>query len=166
MSIMGGTPLRILLLMVAVSMVVAHESGHILITRLLGGRFHRVVFRGWAIGVQLTVDGLSPQSVAWTLLAGPLAEALVFGAAVATDLQNAQWWALLLFTQWIVNLVPWGWCRMTAPGSGNSGNSVDGPLCLLNHKDTERFCLPDFPNRGRHCIRCSPCRPASEIQSG
>ena len=108
MSIMGGSPLRILLLMVAVSMVVAHESGHILITRLLGGRFRGVVFRGWAIGVQLTVDGLSPQSVAWTLLAGPLAEALVFGAAVATDLRNAQWWALLLFTQWIVNLVPWG----------------------------------------------------------
>ena len=96
------------LFIVAVSMVVIHESGHILITRLLGGRFHHVVFRGWAVGVQLTLDGLSQQSVAWTLLAGPLAEAIVVGVAVATDPRHVQWWAFLLLTQWIVNLVPWG----------------------------------------------------------
>lgn len=47
------------LIIVAVAMVVAHETGHVLMTRVLGGRFHGVVFRGAAIGVRLTVDGLS-----------------------------------------------------------------------------------------------------------
>nr|WP_172684567.1 M50 family metallopeptidase [Sulfobacillus thermotolerans] len=89
------------LLVVAVSMILAHEGAHVLVNRLLGGQFRRVVFRGLAVGVELIVTGLSPTAVAWTLIAGPLAEALVAGAAAI--------------------LAPPGRCVVAAPAGGAVG---------------------------------------------
>ncbi len=96
------------LLVVAVSMILAHEGAHVLVNRLLGGQFRRVVFRGLAVGVELIVTGLSPTAVAWTLIAGPLAEALVAGAAAILAPRANAWWLLLLAVQWGANVVPWG----------------------------------------------------------
>ncbi len=97
-----------LLVIVAGSMILAHEGAHVLVTRLLGGQFRRVMFRGVAVGVELTVTGLSPATVAWTLIAGPLAEALVAGIVVALAPWASTWWGLLLAVQWGANVVPWG----------------------------------------------------------
>lgn len=96
------------LVMVAGSMILAHEGAHVLVNWLLGGQFQRVVFRGVAIGVELNVTGLSPASVAWTLIAGPLAEALVAGiVAILAPCADVRWILLLLAVQWGANVVPW-----------------------------------------------------------
>ena len=69
------------LLIVVVSMVLAHETGHVLITRFLGGRWLGIEFRGYMLGVRLSVKSLSLRQIAWTLIAGPLAEGIVVAIA-------------------------------------------------------------------------------------
>jgi len=88
--------------------VIAHEVGHIVITRVLGGRFLGVEFRGYAIGVRLSVTHLSQQQVAWTLIAGPLAETIVIALALYRWPSLYLWWVLILGLNWCMNVVPWG----------------------------------------------------------
>ena len=97
-----------MLLVVACAMVAAHEAGHALLTRALGGRFLGIHVRGFLVGVRLSVKTLSTRQVAWTLAAGPFAEILVVLAAIVISPKNIHWWLLILALQWIGNLTPWG----------------------------------------------------------
>lgn len=97
-----------MLLAVAVAMVVAHEAGHVLLTLRFGGHWRSIEFRGYAVGVRLFIDGLSPAQLAWTLAAGPLAEGIVIAIAVALWPGKYPWWLLLLGLQWVMNIIPWG----------------------------------------------------------
>ena len=96
------------IIIVALTMLLAHEVGHVGATRLLGGQWLGVTHKGVLVGVRLAVQTLSPRQVAITLAAGPLAEILI--AIVATLMAPTQeWlWGLLLGLQWIGNVVPWG----------------------------------------------------------
>lgn len=96
------------LVVVASLMVTAHESAHILLTRLLGGRWLGLEFRGLMVGVRLSVKSLTLTQVAWTLAAGPLAEALVVALAMWVWPRDWAWWLFMLSLQWVVNVIPWG----------------------------------------------------------
>ncbi len=102
------TTMVIPLLALACAMVLAHETGHVVVTRLLGGRWLGVEFRGWMLGVRLSVKSLSLRQVAWTLVAGPLAEAMVVAAFALIWPAELNWWLLILGLQWMMNLIPWG----------------------------------------------------------
>lgn len=91
----------------ALLLLIAHELGHMVATWAVGGRCQRIVFRGWAIGVELTLDNVAPPKIAATLVAGSLAEVVVTGLAMIGNPQHAGWWGALLLTQWGANLVPW-----------------------------------------------------------
>lgn len=96
------------LLVVAVAMLVAHEAGHIILTRVLGGQWLGIEFKGLMLGVRLSVKSLSLKQIAWTLMAGPLFEAYVVGIAALWRPPEAHWFLLLLALQWLINLFPWG----------------------------------------------------------
>lgn len=98
----------LMLLMVAMAMLVAHETGHVVATQFLGGRFLGLEFKGFLVGVRLSVRSLSTGQVAWTLAAGPAAEFLVVLAAAAWRPQDFRWWMLMLALQWVGNVIPWG----------------------------------------------------------
>ncbi len=100
----------LLLVSVVLAMIVCHEAAHVLITVACGGRFEGVVLQHvLAVGVRIRVDDLSARQIALTLIAGPVAEALVLG--VAWQIHPMAWplWLLLLGTQWMLNLIPWPW---------------------------------------------------------
>lgn len=93
---------------VAMALLVAHEAGHAVAARAVGGRWAGVVRRGvWAVGVRIRVDGLSRRRIAVTLLAAPAAELLVLLAAWRLWPPDGAWWALLGAVQWGVNGLPW-----------------------------------------------------------
>ena len=96
------------LLALALAMVIAHETGHVVVTRLLGGRWLGVEFRGWMLGVRLSIKSFSLRQVALTLVAGPLAEAMVVAVFALIWPLELNWWLLILGLQWMVNLIPWG----------------------------------------------------------
>lgn len=99
-----------LILAVVVALIVAHESAHVVTTLAFGGRFDGVVWRHvLAVGVKIRVDALSSRQIAGTLLAAPLAEALVVSVAILLRPQAWGLWLLLLVLQWAMNLVPWPW---------------------------------------------------------
>lgn len=98
----------LLLVMVCGSMIVAHEAGHVIVTQCLGGKWLGIEFRGYAVGVRLSVHALSSQQLAWTCMAGPLAEAVIALGAVVVWPEQYRWWLLLLTLEWLINLVPWG----------------------------------------------------------
>ncbi|MCY0878493.1 MAG: hypothetical protein OWU84_06105 [Firmicutes bacterium] len=100
------TPL--MLLAIACAMVLAHELGHVVITHALGGRWLGVEFKGLMLGVRLSVAPLSLRQIAWTLAAGPLAEACVAVGAAALWPEDLRWWLWMLSAQWLFNLFPWG----------------------------------------------------------
>lgn len=102
------TELILRLVLVPGLMIAAHESGHVFMTRWLGGRFAGVVFRGVAVGVRLNMDGLTPGQIAWTLVAGPVAEALIVAVAGLLFPVLLPWWLAVLAADWGLNLVPWG----------------------------------------------------------
>lgn len=96
------------LLLMACAMVIAHEAGHVLMACALGGRWLGVEFKGYMLGVKLSVKGLSVRQIACTLVAGPVAEALVAGTATLVWPKDLPLWFLVLILQWIINLIPWG----------------------------------------------------------
>lgn len=93
---------------VACALFIAHESGHVMATRLLGGRWLGVAWHGPLVGVRLSLDGLSPRQVALTLMCGPLAETLCAAVALAIWPSRLPWWLMLLAVEWLANLAPWG----------------------------------------------------------
>lgn len=68
------------ILLVAVGLIVVHETGHIVATVRSGDRFLGLVFHGFAVGVKLDVTPLSAGQRVWSQAAGPLAD----GAAALT----------------------------------------------------------------------------------
>lgn len=96
------------LLVVAVTMLVAHEAGHVILTRVLGGQWLGIEMKGLMLGVRLSVKSLSLKQIAWTLIAGPLSEAYVIGLASLWRPVEAHWFFLLLALEWLINLTPWG----------------------------------------------------------
>ncbi len=68
------------ILLVAVELIVVHETGHIVATVRSGDRFLGLVFHGFAVGVKLDVTPLSAGQRVWSQAAGPLAD----GAAALT----------------------------------------------------------------------------------
>ncbi|PSR23942.1 MAG: hypothetical protein C7B45_01265 [Sulfobacillus acidophilus] len=98
----------LVLLWVACMMIAAHELGHVVVTRILGGRWLGVEHQGWMVGVRLSVRSLSNRQIAVTLLAGPSAEIFVVAMASIIAPQYFHWWVLLLLVQWIGNVIPWG----------------------------------------------------------
>lgn len=97
-----------LLMGVAFAFIIAHEAGHVVTTKLLGGHWLGVECRGFLVGVRLALDSLTPPKVAATLAAGSLAEALVAMTAMAIWPRFIVWWATLLLAEWAMNLIPWG----------------------------------------------------------
>ncbi|MCY0900441.1 MAG: M50 family metallopeptidase [Firmicutes bacterium] len=100
--------ITLMLLAMACVLVLAHELGHVLLTHAMGGRWLGIEFRGFMLGVRLSVTSLSLRQVAWTLIAGPLAEALVTFIAALIWPEHLRWWLVLLSVQWTLNLIPWG----------------------------------------------------------
>ena len=102
----------------AVAMVMGHEAAHAVVTRAVGGQVEGLTWRWFgAVGVRLRVDGLSRVHVVWTLLAAPVAEALVVGALWILQPGLAEIWLALLVAQWGMNWVPW-------PGVPNDGRKL------------------------------------------
>ena len=102
----------------AVAMVMGHEAAHAVVTRAVGGQVEGLTWRWFgAVGVRLRVDGLSRVQVVWTLLAAPVAEALVVGALWILQPGLAEIWLALLVAQWGMNWVPW-------PGVPNDGRKL------------------------------------------
>jgi hypothetical protein len=93
---------------VAVCMIAAHELGHVVATRILGGRWLGVAHKGFMVGVKLAVKPLSPGQLAITLAAGPAAEIFVTVAASLVYPQHTSLWVLIFALQWIGNVIPWG----------------------------------------------------------
>lgn len=99
-----------LLFVVAIAMIILHEAAHVLTTLAFGGRFEGVTVRHViAVGVKIRVDALSTRQIAATLIAAPVAEALVISAAILVRPEAWSLWLLLLGVQWAMNLVPWPW---------------------------------------------------------
>jgi hypothetical protein len=96
------------LLGVAAVLIVLHEAGHMLATRALGGRILGLVWRGFAVGVWLDVAALSPAAVAWTLIAGPAAEALGAGALAACWPTARPAVLGIGALDLLLNAIPWG----------------------------------------------------------
>jgi hypothetical protein len=96
------------LLLVACTMIIAHELGHVVVTWMVGGRWLGVERQGWMIGVRLSVATLSQRQIGLTLAAGPAAEIVVVAAASTVAPQYFHWWVVLLLLQWIGNVIPWG----------------------------------------------------------
>lgn len=96
------------MLLVACAMIAAHELGHVVSTRLLGGTFLGIQRKGFLVGVRLSVQFLSRKQIAVTLAAGPAAEVLVTALVSWLAPQYAALWVLLLALQWIGNVIPWG----------------------------------------------------------
>lgn len=96
-----------IMLIVACAMLVAHELGHVVVTRMLGGQWLGVERQGFLIGVQLSVDRLSTSQVALTLAAGPAAEILIVLICSLVAPQYYALWVLILAFQWIGNVIPW-----------------------------------------------------------
>ena len=102
----------------AVAMAMGHEAAHAVVTRALGGQVEGLTWRWFgAVGVRVRVDGLSRVQVVWTLLAAPVAEALVVGALWILQPGLAEIWLALLVAQWGMNWVPW-------PGVPNDGRKL------------------------------------------
>ncbi len=100
----------VLVIAVAATMVMAHELAHVVTTVAFGGSFEGIVVKYvLAVGVKIRVDALSARQVAWTLIAGPLAELLVVAAAWAIQPRAWGLWLMLLGVQWVMNLTPWPW---------------------------------------------------------
>ncbi|NMP24443.1 M50 family metallopeptidase [Sulfobacillus harzensis] len=96
------------LLVVAILMLAAHEAGHVVLTRFLGGRWLGIEFKGIMVGVRLSVKSLSLKQIAWTLAAGPLSETYIVVLACLWRPHDAHWFLLLLGLEWVLNLTPWG----------------------------------------------------------
>lgn len=100
-------------LLVAALLVVCHEAGHILSVRAFGGHIQRLVFRGFAVGVALSLDGLSTRERLWTAWAGPLAEGVGAGviailtAVGACSLHLLAWTCAVAAVNAGLNLGPW-----------------------------------------------------------
>ena len=92
---------------VACAMLAAHEFGHVVVTKLLGGQWLGVERQGFLIGVRLSVDSLSISQVALTLAAGPAAEIVIVLICSLVAPQYYALWVLILALQWIGNVIPW-----------------------------------------------------------
>ncbi len=131
----------VLMLVVLGFMIAAHEAAHAYITHRLGGTFEGLTFNGAMVGVKVRVDGLSRRMVIITLLSGSAADLVV--ALVASVLwQHVEWWGLLLGSQWLLNLVPWGFpndgtriWRLWRWGAANARGG--GPATVLDFRPEE-----------------------------
>lgn len=99
-------------------MILMHEAAHAGTTVLLGGRFEGITLhRGIAVGVRVCVDDLSVRQILATLVAAPVAEAIVIASAVIWDPSQRGIWLFLLAVQWTGNGIPW-------PGVPNDGRRI------------------------------------------
>lgn len=96
------------LIIVAVTMLLAHEAGHVLSTRMMGGHWLGVQCKGFMIGVRLSITALTHRQVAWTLAAGSISESLVTAFASLIWPHESRWFFLILSLEWLLNLTPWG----------------------------------------------------------
>ncbi len=101
--------LLMILLSVAVAMIVLHEAGHAVVAVLLGADFEGVRMRGLTAAVKLRVDRLTAGQVALTLMAGPVAEAVIVLAASVIWPPYHLLFLLILGLQWAANVTPWPW---------------------------------------------------------
>ena len=96
------------LLIVAILLVVGHETAHVLTTWACGGRFEGIVVRHiLAVAVKIRVDGLSVRQVMATLIAAPMTEMAIIAIASWCDPAGMGWWLVLGAVQIGVNWVPW-----------------------------------------------------------
>lgn len=96
------------LLIVAILLVVGHETAHVLTTLACGGRFEGIVVRHiLAVGVKIRVDGLSARQVMATLIAAPVAEMAIIAIASWGDPAGMGWWLFLGAGQIGASWIPW-----------------------------------------------------------